>query len=50
MPLRIIGAIALGQQALEPSYALVTAALVGLVVHMTLSIIYGVVFALFLGS
>lgn len=46
MPLRMIGAIALGAGALEPSYSLATAAIAGLVVHMILSPIFGVVFAL----
>jgi uncharacterized membrane protein YagU involved in acid resistance len=45
MPLRMIGAIVLGQQALMPEYDLATAAVVGLVVHMMLSIIFGIVFA-----
>jgi hypothetical protein len=44
MPLRMIGAIVLGQGALEPSYPLVTAAIAGVVVHMVLSAIYGAVF------
>jgi uncharacterized membrane protein YagU involved in acid resistance len=44
MPIRMIGAIVLGQAALDPSYSLVTAGLVGIVVHMMLSIIYGLIF------
>ncbi len=44
MPLRMIGAIVLGQGALEPSYPLVTAAIARVVVHMVLSAIYGAVF------
>ncbi len=44
MPLRMIGAIVLGQGALEPSYTLATAAIAGVVVHMVLSAIYGAVF------
>jgi uncharacterized membrane protein YagU involved in acid resistance len=44
MPMRMIGAIVLGEQALLPTYALATAAIVGLVVHMMLSIIFGLVF------
>ncbi len=46
MPLRMIGAIVLGQGALQPSYPLLTAGLVGIVVHMMLSVIFGIVFAL----
>jgi cytochrome b561 len=42
-PLRMIGAIALGEEALEPSYSLLTAAAAGLVVHMMLSIIFGAI-------
>ena len=45
MPLKMIGAIVLGQGALQASYPLVTAVLVGVIVHMTLSAIYGAVFA-----
>jgi hypothetical protein len=48
-PLRMIGGIALGPQALEPSYSLVTAAAAGIVVHMVLSMIYGGAFALGVG-
>ncbi len=44
MPLRMIGAMVLGQEALMPTYSLATAAIVGLVVHMMLSIIFGIVF------
>lgn len=44
MPLRMIGAIALGPVALDPSYSLVAAGFAGLVVHMALSIFYGVIF------
>jgi hypothetical protein len=44
MPMRMIGAIVLGQAALDPSYSLATAGLVGIVVHMMLSVIYGVIF------
>ncbi len=45
MPLRMIAAIVLGEEALDPSYALVTAALVGLAVHMALSALFGMVLA-----
>lgn len=44
-PLRMFGAIVLGPMALEPTYPLVTAALVGLVAHLVLSAVYGAVFA-----
>jgi uncharacterized membrane protein YagU involved in acid resistance len=44
MPLRMIGAIVLGPEALDPSYALVTAGIAGVMVHMMLSVIYGVIF------
>ncbi len=44
-PLRMIGAIVLGEGALEPSYSVATAAPVGLVVHLAMSALYGGVFA-----
>lgn len=44
-PLRMIGAIALGEGALEPAYSLATAGVTGLVVHMMMSALYGAVFA-----
>jgi hypothetical protein len=50
MPLRMIGAIALGPAALEPSYSLWTVGLAGVVVHLVLAIIYGAVFALVFGG
>ncbi len=50
MPLRMIGAIALGEQALQPGYALLTAAIVGLLVHMMLSVVFGIVFALLVAT
>lgn len=43
-PLRMIGSIVLGPQALAGTFPLATAALVGLVVHLVLSAIYGVIF------
>lgn len=49
-PLRMIGAIALGRSALDPSYSLLTAAIAGVLVHMVLSIIYGAAFALAIGA
>lgn len=45
MPLRMIGAIALGPEALDPGYSIQTAGLAGVIVHVILSIVYGVVFA-----
>jgi len=45
MPLRMIGAIALGMPALDPSSSLLTAGGAGLVVHMALSMMYGVAVA-----
>ena len=45
MPLRMIGAIVLGMKALDPGYSLVTAGMVGLMVHMMLSIMFGIIFA-----
>lgn len=46
MPLRMIGATVLGQEALTPSYSLGYAAVTGVIVHMVLSMMFGVVFAL----
>ncbi|MBI4493405.1 MAG: hypothetical protein HY690_11510 [Chloroflexi bacterium] len=43
MPLRMIGAIVLGPQALDPSYSLATAAVVGAATHMMLSAVFGVI-------
>jgi hypothetical protein len=45
MPLRMIGGIVLGEQALDPGYPLFTAALAGLIVHMVLSVMFAIVFA-----
>ena len=42
MPLRMIGGIALGQQALDPETSLLVAGATGLLVHMVLSMAYGV--------
>jgi len=50
MPLRMIGAIALGPEALEPSFSLTTAALAGVAVHLVLAAIYGGVFAALAGG
>jgi hypothetical protein len=41
---RLIGSMILGTQALEPSYPLLTAAGVGFLVHVILSMIFGVIF------
>ena len=45
MPLRMIGAIGLGASALDPTTALVSAGGAGLVIHMMLSMMYGVIVA-----
>ena len=45
MPLRMIGAMALGAEALDAGYWLVTAAIAGLIVHMILSVVFAAVFA-----
>ena len=50
MPLRMIGAMVLGAEALEPSYELATAAPVGALVHMALSVIFGILFGLALSA
>ncbi|HSO28509.1 MAG TPA: hypothetical protein VLS28_01280 [Candidatus Sulfomarinibacteraceae bacterium] len=48
MPLRMIGAIGLGTSALDPATSLLTAGGAGTVVHMVLSMMYGVGVALIL--
>ena len=45
MPLRMIGGIGLGKQALDPGTSLLTAGGAGLVIHMILAMMYGVVVA-----
>ena len=45
MPLRMIGAIVLGPDALDPSYPLMNAAAAGVVVHVVLSIVFTAIFA-----
>jgi hypothetical protein len=45
-PLRTIAAIVLGEGTLEPSSSLTSAVVVGLIVHMMLSAVYGLVLAL----
>jgi hypothetical protein len=49
-PLRMIGAILLGQAALDPGYSLIAAGLAGVAVHMVLAAIYGGLFAALLGG
>lgn len=44
MPLRMIGAIVLGEDALMSSYSLAGAAVTGAIVHMMMSAIFGAVF------
>ena len=43
-PLRMIGGIALGEQALDPSFSILVAGAAAIAVHMVLSIVYGAVF------
>lgn len=50
MPLRMIGAIALGPAALEPTYSLWTAGFAGVLVHVILAVIYGGLFAVIFGG
>lgn len=50
VPLRLIGAIALGPHALEPGYSLVAAASVGLLVHLILSMLFAAIFAVLVPS
>ena len=50
MPLRMIGAIVLGPAALDPGYSLATAAMAGVIVHVTLSILFTGIFAAIAGS
>ncbi len=44
VPLRMIGGIVLGQQALSPAYSLAGAAVVGITLHLALSVLFGVIF------
>ncbi len=48
-PLRMISSIALGAQALDPGYSILTAGAVGLIIHVILSAVYGVIFVRLLG-
>jgi hypothetical protein len=50
MPLRMIGGIALGPQALDPTYPLLTASTAGVLVHVVLSAIFGAVLGLFFAT
>jgi hypothetical protein len=50
MPLRMIGAIALGPAALDPGYSLLAAGFAGVLVHVVLAVIYGAVFAALFGG
>jgi len=50
MPLRMIGAIGLGKSALDPASSLLTAGVAGLIIHMVLSMMYGVAVAGVLAS
>ena len=45
MPLRMIAGIVMGQTALDPSYPLFAAGMIGLVVHLLLSIAFAAIFA-----
>ena len=45
MPLRMIGAIGVGASALDPASSLLPASAAGLVIHMALSMMYGVAVA-----
>jgi hypothetical protein len=49
MPLRMIGGIGLGPDAMDPATSLLTAGGTGLAIHMVLSMIYGVLIAVVLG-
>ena len=45
----MISSIALGAQALDPGYSIITAGAVGLIIHVILSAVYGVIFVSLLG-
>ena len=45
LPLRMIGAMVLGPHALDPTYSLVAAASVGLLLHLILSMVFAAIFA-----
>lgn len=50
MPLRMIGAIGIGPEALNPAYPLVTAIAIGVAIHMILSAVFGAVFGLIVAA
>jgi hypothetical protein len=50
MPLRMIGAIVLGEEALQASYSLAGAAVTGALVHTALSGLFGAAFGLLLAA
>jgi len=50
MPLRMIGAMLLGPEALDSGYPLAVAAATGVLIHMTLSIAFAGVFAAIVSS
>lgn len=43
-PLRLIGAVGLGRDALQPQYPLLSAAVSGVIIHVLYSVVMGVVF------
>lgn len=45
MPLRMIGAMVLGPDALDPGYSVEVAAMTGVIVHMVLSVVFAAIFA-----
>jgi uncharacterized membrane protein YagU involved in acid resistance len=49
-PLKLISSIVLGQPALAPTYPLISAAVVGLIVHMIMSMMFGLVFIFLLAA
>lgn len=50
MPLRMIGAIALGPEAVEPTFAIWVAGAAGVVVHIVLAALYGMIFTVIVGG
>lgn len=48
-PLQLTSTLLLGTKALDPSYSLVTASVIGLIVHLCLSALYGMIFVGLLG-
>lgn len=43
-PLRLVSTIGLGSQAIAPDYSLVISTMAGLIIHLALSAIYGIIF------